>query len=188
MMCLLASWLAKVGGVQLLDRRVLMGLTDRVVLIRIVEDFRAERTDIHGVPYITWLLGLSAAVHTAARASHDLDEVVSGFTDLEKKAEVNRQELAALDYDTSCFDGGEEFADPAVIISQDGYILTNNHVINGANSVKVRLRDSTEYDATIIGSDSDNDIASVSYTHLDVYKRQICKRACLRIFLNVWSS
>ena len=32
---------------------------------------------------------------------------------LEKKAEVNRQELAALDYDTSCFDGGEEFADPA---------------------------------------------------------------------------
>ena len=50
-------------------------------------------------------------------------------------------------------------AGSGVIISQDGYILTNNHVINGANSVKVRLRDGTEYDATIIGSDSDNDIA-----------------------------
>lgn len=53
----------------------------------------------------------------------------------------------------------QQGAGSGVIISQDGYILTNNHVINGANSVKVRLRDSTEYDATIIGSDSDNDIA-----------------------------
>lgn len=53
----------------------------------------------------------------------------------------------------------QQGAGSGVIISQDGYILTNNHVINGANSVKVRLRDSTEYGATIIGSDSDNDIA-----------------------------
>lgn len=53
----------------------------------------------------------------------------------------------------------QQGAGSGVIISQDGYILTNNHVINGANSVKVRLRNSTEYDATIIGSDSDNDIA-----------------------------
>lgn len=36
-----------------------------------------------------------------------------------KKAEVNRQELAALDYDTSCFDGGEEFADPAHLYAYD---------------------------------------------------------------------
>lgn len=53
----------------------------------------------------------------------------------------------------------QQGAGSGVIISQDGYILTNNHVINGANSVKVRLRDGTEYDATIVGSDSDNDIA-----------------------------
>ena len=38
---------------------------------------------------------------------------------LEKEAEVNRQELAALDYDTSCFDGGEEFADPAHLYAYD---------------------------------------------------------------------
>lgn len=53
----------------------------------------------------------------------------------------------------------QQGAGSGVIISQDGYILTNNHVIDGANSVKVRLRDGTEYDATIIGSDADNDIA-----------------------------
>lgn len=53
----------------------------------------------------------------------------------------------------------QQGAGSGVIISEDGYILTNNHVIDGANYVKVRLRDSTEYDATIIGSDASNDIA-----------------------------
>lgn len=38
---------------------------------------------------------------------------------LEKKIEVNRQELAALDYDTSCFDSGEEFTDPAHLYAYD---------------------------------------------------------------------
>lgn len=62
----------------------------------------------------------------------------------------------------------QQGAGSGVIISQDGYILTNNHVIDGANSVKVRLRDSTEYDATIVGSDASNDIAllKVSATNL----------------------
>lgn len=36
-----------------------------------------------------------------------------------KRAEVNRQELAALDYDTSCFDAGEEFVDPAHLYAYD---------------------------------------------------------------------
>lgn len=53
----------------------------------------------------------------------------------------------------------QQGAGSGVIISQDGYILTNNHVIDSANYVKVRLRDGTEYDATIIGSDASNDIA-----------------------------
>lgn len=53
----------------------------------------------------------------------------------------------------------QQGAGSGVIISQDGYILTNNHVIEGASSVKVRLRNETEYEASIVGSDTDNDIA-----------------------------
>ena len=45
-----------------------------------------------------------------------------------------------------------------VIISTDGYILTNNHVIEGANEVTIRLRDGTEYKANVVGSDSRTDI------------------------------
>lgn len=45
-----------------------------------------------------------------------------------------------------------------VIISSDGYILTNNHVINSANEINIRLHDGTEYKATVVGSDSRTDI------------------------------
>lgn len=45
------------------------------------------------------------------------------------------------------------------ILTKDGYIATNCHVIEGGSSVKVTLNDGTTYDAQIIGSDSDYDIA-----------------------------
>lgn len=41
-----------------------------------------------------------------------------------------------------------------VIISENGYILTNNHVIDGANKILVRLKNGTEYEAKLIGKDS----------------------------------
>jgi len=46
-----------------------------------------------------------------------------------------------------------------IIISKDGYILTNNHVVNGANKIIVRLHDGTEYEATVVGSDSKTDVS-----------------------------
>lgn len=44
-------------------------------------------------------------------------------------------------------------------ITQDGYILTNCHVVEGGSSVKVTLYNGETYDATVIGSDEDYDIA-----------------------------
>lgn len=45
------------------------------------------------------------------------------------------------------------------IISDDGYIITNYHVIEGAESIKVTAYDGTTYDAELVGSDDSNDIA-----------------------------
>ena len=45
------------------------------------------------------------------------------------------------------------------ILTEDGYIVTNHHVIDDAQSVKVTTYDGTEYDAVIVGSDESNDIA-----------------------------
>lgn len=46
-----------------------------------------------------------------------------------------------------------------VIISKDGYIVTNNHVINGASKVEVTLKDGSNYEAKVVGSDSRTDVA-----------------------------
>jgi Do/DeqQ family serine protease len=46
-----------------------------------------------------------------------------------------------------------------VIISADGYIVTNNHVIDGAEKLEVTLNDNSTYNATVIGTDPNTDIA-----------------------------
>lgn len=48
-----------------------------------------------------------------------------------------------------------------VIISADGYIVTNNHVIDGAERLEVTLNDNTTYDASVIGSDPSTDLALI---------------------------
>ncbi len=47
------------------------------------------------------------------------------------------------------------------IISKDGYIVTNNHVIKDADQIKVILHDKTQYDAEIIGTDPVTDLALI---------------------------
>ncbi len=47
------------------------------------------------------------------------------------------------------------------IISKDGYIVTNNHVIKDADQIKVILHDKTEYDAKVIGTDPMTDLALI---------------------------
>lgn len=48
-----------------------------------------------------------------------------------------------------------------VIISEDGYIVTNNHVIDGADRLEVLLNDNSTYDARIIGTDEASDLALI---------------------------
>ncbi|MBO5830542.1 MAG: trypsin-like peptidase domain-containing protein [Alistipes sp.] len=46
-----------------------------------------------------------------------------------------------------------------VIITSDGYVVTNNHVIEGASTVKVKLADGRAFDGKVIGSDPSTDVA-----------------------------
>ena len=81
-----------------------------------------------------------------------------------------------VEYKVNSMFGGSSTASAAgsgIIVSSDGYILTNNHVVNSSSSssyyqiteatnVKVKLyNDDTEYDATVVGSDSQTDLAVI---------------------------
>ena len=61
-------------------------------------------------------------------------------------------------------DGGPQYREQraggsGVIISEDGYIVTNNHVVDGASKLKVKLNDGRSFDAKLIGKDSATDLA-----------------------------
>ena len=55
-----------------------------------------------------------------------------------------------------------------VIISDDGYIVTNNHVIESADKIVVVMNDRTQYDATLVGTDPTTDIALLKVDATDL--------------------
>jgi len=61
-----------------------------------------------------------------------------------------------------------EFKQPSLgsgfIIDKDGFVVTNNHVIEDADQIKVKLKDEREFDATIVGRDPNTDIALLKIT------------------------
>lgn len=54
------------------------------------------------------------------------------------------------------------------IINQDGYILTNNHVVEGADEIQVQLTDKRKFDAKVIGSDPKTDLCVIRISAKDL--------------------
>lgn len=55
-----------------------------------------------------------------------------------------------------------------VIISDDGYIVTNNHVVEGASTIEVMLNDNREYSAKLVGADPTTDLAILKVDMADL--------------------
>jgi serine protease Do len=72
--------------------------------------------------------------------------------------------------------GPEDFEEKSLgsgfVISDDGYILTNNHVVSGADEIVVRLSDRREFVAKVVGTDKRSDVAllKINADHLPVAK------------------
>ena len=75
------------------------------------------------------------------------------FYDFFKRLVPNAPQLQAPDEDKD-----QNFGS-GFIISANGYILTNSHVVSGMNSIKVTLNDKREFSAKLIGSDTQSDVA-----------------------------
>jgi serine protease Do len=70
-------------------------------------------------------------------------------------------------------DGREQMPDQrasgsGVIISSDGYIVTNNHVVNGATEISVTLNNRRNFKATVIGTDPNTDLALIKIEAKDL--------------------
>ena len=82
-------------------------------------------------------------------------------------AQGRQRAIDPFEYFFGFGDRGQDFGAPqpsvgfgsGVIISKDGYIVTNNHVIDKANEIEVTLNDNRKFTAKLIGTDPQTDIA-----------------------------
>ncbi|MGR3178167.1 MAG: Do family serine endopeptidase [Candidatus Anammoxibacter sp.] len=68
-----------------------------------------------------------------------------------------------------------------IIVNKEGYILTNNHVVNGADEIKVVLGDKREFEAKIIGTDPQSDLAVIKIEGSDLPAAQLGDSDALRV-------
>ena len=62
----------------------------------------------------------------------------------------------------------EQSLGSGVIVSEDGYIVTNNHVVEGADEIKVVLSDRREFVGKVVGADPKTDLAIVKIKDSDL--------------------
>ena len=100
-------------------------------------------------------------VETTSASSDEL--VDKGTDEITKSVADSVVEIVTEVVQTSSFYGQyvSQGAGSGVIISDDGYIITNNHVIEDASSITVTLRSGESYEAKLVGTDADVDIALI---------------------------
>jgi len=112
----------------------------------------------------------------AATVLHNSPGSASGYLSVDQNvgAAISSQELVAkvapavvsIVVDTVAYNSHlqavpETGAGTGIIISPDGYVVTNDHVVSGAQSVTVTLSDGSTFAATIVGTDLQTDLAVV---------------------------
>ncbi len=68
---------------------------------------------------------------------------------------------------------GGESQGSGFIVSDDGYILTNNHVVAGADKISVNLSDNRTFEAQVVGTDPDSDLAVIKINAKDLAKANL---------------
>ena len=102
---------------------------------------------------------------TTPAAESALQGVTAGAYSKAQIIELCAPAVVGIDttYNYSSYFGAQtqEGSGSGIILSSDGYIVTCKHVVDSASTIKVVLNDDTVYDATIVGSDTRNDLAVI---------------------------
>lgn len=145
---------------------------------------RNERRAIYlAIASLALSLGLVLGFFLAGRRSpaiassrHLSTELTSAFVDIARRVEPSVVNISTVTQPArgcrNCSDAISPFDNPdrdrvrrgngsGVIVDQSGFILTNHHVINGVDRIKVKLFDGSEHPGRVIGSDPETDLAVV---------------------------
>ena len=110
---------------------------------------------------------------TIKTTNYNLARSTGAVLSLQEIIARNENSVVAISTETMQFDfwAGQyvtQGAGSGVVYSEDGYIVTNNHVIEGASNIKVTLHDGTEYPATLVAADSLTDVAVIKIDATDL--------------------
>lgn len=107
--------------------------------------------------------GMVQLASTATDTVANTGENINSVTAVAEKASASVVEITTEYLTTQPFIGQAiaEGGGSGVIYSEDGYIITNNHVVDGAHEITVTLSDGTEYPAALVGTDAKTDLAVV---------------------------
>jgi len=104
---------------------------------------------------------LSSTLQTNANTKATIPAANSNGSNLDtvREAVISSVKPAVVQINVTTSNGGD--LGSGVIIDKRGYIVTNNHVINGGQSIQVVLADNSKYTAQIVGTDPTDDLAVV---------------------------
>ncbi|MGN0733577.1 MAG: S1C family serine protease [Emergencia sp.] len=108
--------------------------------------------------------GVVSTGKSVSATNYTLQEATGSEKSIQEIIAMNENAVVEIRTESTAYDMWlrnyvTEGAGSGVIIDTKGYIMTNNHVVEGSNKITVTLKDGTEYDAKIVGTDSSNDIA-----------------------------
>jgi Do/DeqQ family serine protease len=136
------------------------------------------QTPITNVAYTPTRGGVSALPDFTAAAENSVNAVVHVKVESKQKAMFRGGDMDDDPFFNFFFgpNGGgsqrqlepQKASGSGVIISTDGYIVTNNHVVNDADNIQVVLNDKRTFTATVIGSDPSTDIALIKIEAKDL--------------------
>ena len=121
-----------------------------------------------GLPDFTELVNKysSAVVNISTITKAKKSKRIPGFEDIPKNSPFH--EFYRRYFDNQAPKRNTQSLGSGFIISDDGLVITNNHVIKGADKIIVRLSDRNEYEAKLIGSDQRSDIALLKIDAVDL--------------------
>jgi Do/DeqQ family serine protease len=101
------------------------------------------------------------SVNFRMAADKTVHSVVHIFTEFKSKSSVYDKYFSLEDFFYGPRERTYKGSGSGVIISSDGYIVTNNHVVQQADKITVTLNDKREYEAKLIGNDPSTDLALI---------------------------
>lgn len=114
------------------------------------------------------MIGGTQVIRTTESAAGQTVNITASSEDATIAQAVAAKDLASVVSITVTTQKGRGLGS-GVVLDSDGNIITNYHVIDGAQSISVSI-DGTSYDATVVGSDSSSDIAVL---HVDLKGKQV---------------